>query len=197
MKPKGITSYSKCPRWVLKAVLQLSTSLMCTKWYTFQKFSLVKMVAPCKSSKAKREGATVLVLHGNLVLISQYRDVMSHLSFQWIKAYTKWRMDERCPNGLADGFAIHLTEVSCWINSSCWADMWSSMALCFTSWASCWARECWVCWVQAFCHNLWADWTQKQDPGCQFRIYLQWSAGTIYSVYQKRQNPQSLYTIIR
>ena len=50
--PNGIIKYSQCPVGVLKAVFHSSPSRILTRWYAFLRSSFVKMVAPCRSSKA-------------------------------------------------------------------------------------------------------------------------------------------------
>lgn len=51
VKPKGITSYSKCLRCVLKAVFHSSPSHILSRWQVLWRSSLVKMMASCNSLK--------------------------------------------------------------------------------------------------------------------------------------------------
>lgn len=96
------------------------------------------------------------------------------------------------------GLALPWSEAYRLFNLSCSVDMWSSRALCFASWVSCWTsrrqEHSWVHWA-----HLWLEHSVTQ-AGLKHRLRMQFSEfidsdvkKCIYSVFQKREDIQSLY----
>lgn len=48
-----MTRYLKWPKGVLNALFHSSPALILTNWYVFRRSNLVKIVSPCRSSKAE------------------------------------------------------------------------------------------------------------------------------------------------
>lgn len=98
------------------------------------------------------------------------------------------------------GLALPWSEAYRLFNLSCSVDMWSSRALCFASWVSCWTSQrqehSWVHWAHLWLEHSVTQVGLKHSLRMQFSEFIDSDVKKMYlqCLSKKGRHPESLYT---